>query len=553
MFTPTPAFSTCMFAAGALLCAMPQTAYWAAAYTGRMGDPVWGPVGTHAVALLPVLYFGVAMVKELQKDNDLAGSPFQAISLPICRMAIMTLQDLWPTISFVQDASNRDLCVALGMVTLVAWVAYPFLPTFPPPGSPGKPNAPSPSLKLRASNSNLMRIALLPLLPYVFTYIQSPTLPKPLLEPYIHPDIPLRVLSSVTSPYSGVVLVGEILPPTPAAVKAGNVTEPHSLRYLRAGHSLLGGVWIADRVFRMDAQGPLDWDSHATAIGDSIYGAFVTQEAARLVQRPGASGKQNALMIGLGAGISTNAFIKHGVSTTIVEIDQAVYDAATEYFGLKVAEPEKVHITDGRGFVIQTRRALEEARQAGEPVDESGLYDYVVHDLFSGGGVPGHLFTLRFWQDLRQIIKSDAVVAVNFAGELESDSSKAVYLTLKEVFPQCRVFHDSMELLSEERLKHDFLNWIFICSPSSDPIVMRPAVEDDFLQSFLRSKLLTTLTEREVSGQFITQGMDLGEDAKKKYILIDEKNPLADWQNKEALNHWKVIRHVIPDVVWETY
>lgn len=126
-----------------------------------------------------------------------------------------------------------------------------------------------------------------------------------------------------------------------------------------------------------------------------------------------------------------------------------------------------------------------------------------------------------------------------------------------------------MELLSEERLKHDFLNWvrlpgrvpklradssqIFICSPSSDPIVMRPAVEDDFLQSFLRSKLLTTLTEREVSGQFITQGMDLGEDAKKKYILIDEKNPLGDWQNKEALNHWKVIRHVIPDVVWETY
>ena len=183
------------------------------------------------------------------------------------------------------------------MATLVSWVAYPFLPTFPPPGPPGKPKAAAPSVKLNASNSNLMRIALLPLLPYIFTYIQSPTLPKPLLEPYLHPEIPLRILSSVTSPYSGVVLVGEILPPTPAAVKAGNATEPHSLRYLRAGHSLLGGVWIADRVFRMDAQGPLDWDAHATPIGDSIYGAFVTQEAARLVQRPGASGKQSALMM----------------------------------------------------------------------------------------------------------------------------------------------------------------------------------------------------------------------------------------------------------------
>ena len=140
-----------------------------------------------------------------------------------------------------------------------------------------------------------MRIALLPLLPYLFNYVQSPTLPKPLSEPYTHPEIPLRVLSSVPSPYSGVVLVGEVLPPTPAAIKAGNVTEPHSLRYMRAGHSLLGGVWIGDRVFRMDAQGPLNWDKHSTPIGDSIYGAFVTQEAARLVQRPASSKKESAL------------------------------------------------------------------------------------------------------------------------------------------------------------------------------------------------------------------------------------------------------------------
>ena len=55
-----------MFAAGALLCAMPQTAYWVAVYTGRMGDPVWGPVATHAATIAPVLYFGVAMVKFLQ-------------------------------------------------------------------------------------------------------------------------------------------------------------------------------------------------------------------------------------------------------------------------------------------------------------------------------------------------------------------------------------------------------------------------------------------------------------------------------------------------------
>ena len=66
--TMTPALPAwpSILMSGVLLCAMPKTAYWAAAYTGRMGDPVWGPVGTHAGVLLPVLYFGVAMVKELQ-------------------------------------------------------------------------------------------------------------------------------------------------------------------------------------------------------------------------------------------------------------------------------------------------------------------------------------------------------------------------------------------------------------------------------------------------------------------------------------------------------
>lgn len=66
MFAPAPSMSKSMFAVGALLCAMPQTAYWAAVHTGRLGDPVWGPVITHLTVLLPVLYLGVKIVKELQ-------------------------------------------------------------------------------------------------------------------------------------------------------------------------------------------------------------------------------------------------------------------------------------------------------------------------------------------------------------------------------------------------------------------------------------------------------------------------------------------------------
>ena len=177
---------------------------------------------------------------------------------------------------------------------MVSWTAYPFLPTLDSlSGEEKKPATPRRSPL--ADSSNLLRIAILPILPYILNNVYPPTLHRPLESPFTHALHPLRVLSSVDSPWSGIVQVAEILPPTPAQVQTGNVTELHSMRYLRAGHSLLGGVWIGDRVFRMDASGPLGQDKHSTAIGDSIYGAFVTQEAARFAQRAKPTKQQTAL------------------------------------------------------------------------------------------------------------------------------------------------------------------------------------------------------------------------------------------------------------------
>ena len=88
----------------------------------------------------------------------------------------------------------------------------------------------------------------------------------------------------------------------------------------------------------------------------------------------------------------------HGLSTSIVEIDPAVYDAAREYFGMQ--EPAAAYIEDARGWA---------ERQASL---RNGTYDIVVHDCFSGGGVPSHLFTMVFWSAIKQILDPDGVVAV---------------------------------------------------------------------------------------------------------------------------------------------
>lgn len=88
-----------------------------------------------------------------------------------------------------------------------------------------------------------------------------------------------------------------------------------------------------------------------------------------------------------------------------MEIDPAVYEAATKYFGLVVPEPEKVSIMDARAWVIQEGDKIAESKNRE-------LFDYVVHDCFSGGSVPAHMFTTRFWEDLSKVVKSEGVIAV---------------------------------------------------------------------------------------------------------------------------------------------
>jgi hypothetical protein len=101
-------------------------------------------------------------------------------------------------------------------------------------------------------------------------------------------------------------------------------------------------------------------------------------------------------------------------------------------------------------------------------------------------------------------------------------------------------------------------------------------VESDYLSSFLRQRILSSLPDREIDLVRITGESNLEIDgADDQWLLTDLNNPLAEWQRDEALAHWKglsfpncywvfsddlfifivrtVMRDVLPDVFWETY
>jgi len=114
--------------------------------------------------------------------------------------------------------------------------------------------------------------------------------------------------------------------------------------------------------------------------------------------------------------------MRRKIPTTIVEIDPAVYNAARNWFGLADPGFGRVFLEDARSWVADKLANI----KAGK--DEI-LYDIVIHDCFSGGGVPQHIFTIEFWDDLATLMAPGSVLVVvswfsNFPGKVKLTTSK---------------------------------------------------------------------------------------------------------------------------------
>ncbi|KAI0307094.1 hypothetical protein B0F90DRAFT_1813906 [Multifurca ochricompacta] len=542
-FGPVPSLWPSLAILGGLVASIPVSSYWTALYTGRVNNPTLGSTVTHLVVLFPVIYLGVSVVKRSTaafETYSSENSTARFTILPACATSIIGFQTIWGGLlgSYDLGYSDNEILRILGGTGIVLYAFSSTLITIY--SSSKKLDKEDKSLS-SLSTRGLLKPGLAVLFLSLSLWLMNPPLlPRPVTRPYTHPNFPLRILSS-TSSVTGVIVVGESLP---SDVQGTSERYPTSLRYLRASHSILGGVWIGDKIATRANSAPL-LDAEGTPLGDSIYSAFVLQEAVRLINtsdRAIQPDREKALFIGLGAGVAVTSFARRNIDTSVIEIDPAVYDASRQYFGLPDLGSGRVFLQDARVVVAEKRRA---ALQYG--ASDADRYDYVVHDCFSGGGVPAHLFTTQFWEDLKTIMNPEGVVAVNFAGRINSDPAKAILFTLQRSFGQCRVLHDLP--LDQPDLVDTFVNLVFFCSPSTKPLSFRSPSEADYAGSHLRAMIFGTLREREVDPKLIRGDTKDG----NTWVLSDANNQLIAWQKDGALEHWSLMRKIFPESLWATY
>ncbi|KAI0811710.1 S-adenosyl-L-methionine-dependent methyltransferase [Xylaria sp. FL0064] len=291
-------------------------------------------------------------------------------------------------------------------------------------------------------------------------------------------------------------------------------------RVMRCDHSLLGGEWTK---------------FGRKIVAEPVYSVFTQLEAIRLVQVPEKvpDNEARALNIGLGIGTTPSALISHGIETTIVEIDPVVYKFASKYFGLP-----------------SNHTAVIEDVVSWSQVNAPSLrenFDYIVHDVFTGGAEPVDLFTDTFLEGLKHMLKPNGVIVINYAGDFTLPPLSIVVNTIRDIFPSCCIFREN-EPPSEDKVEEagrDFDNVMIFCLKTDDKITFRKPVESDYLQSLSRRQFL--VPQHEVPLSAISARDEVG------ILRANETDKLAKWHDQSALRHWEVMRTVIPGEIWNQW
>ncbi|KAF2803271.1 spermine/spermidine synthase [Mytilinidion resinicola] len=310
--------------------------------------------------------------------------------------------------------------------------------------------------------------------------------------------------------------------------------QDSGFRVLRCDHSLLGGEWLVTT--ERAAQGQV--------VPEPIFSVFAMLEAVRLMEIGDDSLKietkpdsqKSALVIGLGIGTAPNSLISHNINTTIVELDPVVHHFATKYFDL--SKNHTAVIDDAVFYVEEKSRS------------NPGSFDYIIHDVFTGGAEPVMLFTVEFFEGLKKLLTEDGVVAINYAGDLSLPSTLLILSTVHAIFPACRLFRDNLPSRTSQPSEPDFINMVVFCAKNDlgkggDAIYFREPTEDDFRGSLAKRAHLMPQAKLEIDFNY--------EVDKENVLKRGETAELEAHQNKGAVSHWRIMRTVLPDAVWEMW
>lgn len=133
--------------------------------------------------------------------------------------------------------------------------------------------------------------------------------------------------------------------------------------------------------------------------------------------------KPRALVIGLGAGQIPMQYVKAGIDTDVVEIDEAVIHIARKYFGFDIPA-NHIHAVDGRVYLTHN----------------TTKYDYLILDAFLADQIAWHLLSIEALSQTKNRLSDNGMLVINITSSMGGDDIASVVNTLRQIFPNIHTY-----------------------------------------------------------------------------------------------------------------
>lgn len=110
---------------------------------------------------------------------------------------------------------------------------------------------------------------------------------------------------------------------------------------------------------------------------------------------------KNALVLGLGGGVTSNLLVKKGYKVTGVELDERIIDVAKKYFNLN--QNVNAVCDDARHFINHSDKN----------------YDLILVDIFKAEEQPSHVITIESLKKVKEMLSKSGSLIINWHGYVE--------------------------------------------------------------------------------------------------------------------------------------
>ena len=224
----------------------------------------------------------------------------------------------------------------------------------------------------------------------------------------------------------------------------------------------------------------------------------------------------DALILGFGGGIIPKKLSAKGFNIDVVEIDPITLEIAEQFFKYKKINTN-FFFEDARTYVRKCKKK----------------YNLIIIDLFFADGIPEHLTTIEFYDNLKNCLYDDGILISNSITDISNDLTlNAVLSTFNAAFKNLYYFYDKTHV-NQSTIK---VTNLYILATNRGQL-KNLDFKFDHVPKVMRAGLSSTLKN---INRFKEEEMN------KENIIYDEKNTYSEIFAKSMQSFRQLVSSSIP-------